>query len=344
MKYRKNTNVSTWWWGLHQPFYYSQSHQKWTKLTYGTKKLDYAVKVGRAPVVDLVKDVLFWGLSQCLSLRDPTRKFLELNRWLTTLPGVNLQQFKSFLATFRRMWSRWCNVTFWSPSWRSRFQPFERSLNYPKKVRKDCQDPYPIFATSFESYGSVFLRWFLLTKRDFSGVRYFCNDFFDLMTFNKSTSVKLSWLFLGGCDDHGFWHMAFVQRFGAIQKQIAGEWPLGELWCGYSAGVRVVEMGRQKETIYIICIYIYLDAHNIYIYKWIFFFENPFWVSFYKKRFLVLEQLWHFRDSVFSRFLWPLMVPWERCNVQHLSSMYVNIIYVWPDFMARSSLFFSPVK
>ena len=40
--------------GLDQPFYYSQSTQRWTKLTYGHKKLDLAVKATMAggPVVD----------------------------------------------------------------------------------------------------------------------------------------------------------------------------------------------------------------------------------------------------------------------------------------------------
>ena len=147
-------------------------------------------------MVDLVKDVLFWGLSQCLfPLEIQQENHLELNRWLTTLPGVNLQQFESFLATFRRIWSRWFNVTFWSPSWRSRFQPFERSLNYPKKVRKACQDPDPIFATSFESYGYVFLRWFLLTKRDFSGVRFLQRFFTWWLSTNRLlwNSVDFFW-------------------------------------------------------------------------------------------------------------------------------------------------------
>ena len=78
--------------------------------------------------------------------------------------------------------------------------------------------------------------------------------------FQTTTSVKLSF-FLGDATTMVLAY-GFFQRFGATST-IAGEWPLGELWCGYSAGVRFVEMGRQKETIYIICIYIYM---LIYIY------------------------------------------------------------------------------
>ena len=72
---------------------------------------------------------------------------------------------------------------------------FERSLNYPKKVRKDCQDPI----LSLQPHSKVIrLSEMIPThKKRLLRIQIFAL-IFDLMTFNKSTSVKRSWLFFGG--------------------------------------------------------------------------------------------------------------------------------------------------
>ena len=218
---------------------------------------------------------------------------------------------------------------------------FERSLNYPKKVRKDCQDPI----LSLQPHSKVIrLSEMIPThKKRLLRIQIFCTDFWpDDFQQVDFCETQLTFFFGGDATTmvlaHGFCAAFWSDiRFSQVNGRLASFGVDTQLGWESLKWVDKKRLSIQYVYIYmLIYIYIYMySAHillYIYMYRY-FFLKTPFECHSTRNAFLSWNNCGIFEIRSFPDSLWPLMVPWERCNVQLLSSMNVNIIWMFPKIV-----------